>query len=396
MKKQLVILRGAPASGKSTWVKENNLEIFTLSSDKFRLLLDSPYLGLDCYYHIPQHNDKKVWGMFYDVLEYRMKQGAFTIVDATNTRKNSLDKYIALAKTYQYEISVVDFDVELEELKERNNSRDSLSKVPDVVIESMYQSMQERIRQKNIIYYTPETYIADLEMHNECGYVDTNIVDKKIVIIGDVHGCLDKLKELVEKESNTKTFIFLGDYIDRGPNSSGTIEYIMELCEKYDVVLLEGNHERHLHSYLKGEETRSDEFNNVTKPQLDKLPKSLIKEFVDKLEPKYSMNIFDMEGALLSKLYLCHGGHPKPFKNITDSNSDFILGVGTYGDEKMLESLWNLNSKENEYMIYGHRNVGNVMPIRNGRTFNLNESPETGGKLRYLVIENSTFKEGEI
>lgn len=393
MKKQLVILRGAPGSGKSTWIKENNLSDYTLSSDSFRLLLDAPYLGLDCEYHIPQHNDKKVWGMFYDVLEYRMKQGAFTIVDATNIRKNSLDKYIALAKVYQYEISVVDFDVALDVLKERNNSRSSLQRVPDIVIESMYQSMQETIKQRNIIYYTPEEFIKYL---NRDGYNNICFLGIKITVIGDVHGCIDKLKELVEKESDSKLFIFLGDYIDRGPDSASVIKYIMELCEKYDVILLEGNHERHLRSYLKGEETRSDEFNNVTKPQLDKLPKSMIKEFVDKLEPKYSMNIFDSEGERFKRLYMCHGGYPKPFKNITDSNSDFILGVGTYGDEKILEDLWKLNSEDFEYMIYGHRNVGNVIPIRNGRTFNLNESPETGGKLRYLVIEKSTFREGEI
>lgn len=55
----LLLLRGAPGSGKSTWIKENKLEQYTLEADLFRNLISNPILGLDGNYKITQDNDKK-------------------------------------------------------------------------------------------------------------------------------------------------------------------------------------------------------------------------------------------------------------------------------------------------------------------------------------------------
>lgn len=67
----------------------------------------------------------------------------------------------------------------------------------------------------------------------------------KIFCISDIHGELDKLKNLFEKLSISKknTLVFLGDYIDRGPDSKGVIDYLLELDKKYKCVFLKGNHE---------------------------------------------------------------------------------------------------------------------------------------------------------
>lgn len=65
--------------------------------------------------------------------------------------------------------------------------------------------------------------------------------------IGDVHGCLDKLIRLWDKLNITKsdTVVFLGDMIDRGPDSEGVIDFIIaKQREGYDVRAVMGNHER--------------------------------------------------------------------------------------------------------------------------------------------------------
>ena len=64
-------------------------------------------------------------------------------------------------------------------------------------------------------------------------------------VIGDIHGCLTSLKTLVESLDLTPkdTIITLGDYIDRGPDTKGVIDYLLELREKYRVINLKGNHE---------------------------------------------------------------------------------------------------------------------------------------------------------
>jgi serine/threonine protein phosphatase 1 len=66
-------------------------------------------------------------------------------------------------------------------------------------------------------------------------------------IIPDIHGCVNTLKVLLEnmlKVTKNDQLYFLGDYIDRGPDSKGVIDYLMHLQkEEYEVHFLKGNHE---------------------------------------------------------------------------------------------------------------------------------------------------------
>jgi len=69
----------------------------------------------------------------------------------------------------------------------------------------------------------------------------------KTWVIPDIHGCAETLKFLLEdhiKPEKKDHLIFLGDYIDRGPNSKGVIDIIMNLEKHgYHVTALKGNHE---------------------------------------------------------------------------------------------------------------------------------------------------------
>lgn len=66
-------------------------------------------------------------------------------------------------------------------------------------------------------------------------------------VIPDIHGCVFTLKTLIEtqiKPNKNDHLIFLGDYIDRGPDSKGVIDYIMEMQKNnYNITALMGNHE---------------------------------------------------------------------------------------------------------------------------------------------------------
>ena len=68
--------------------------------------------------------------------------------------------------------------------------------------------------------------------------------------IGDIHGCLGQLERLVERcladaGREPSTFVFLGDAIDRGPDSSGTVRYLIEFqrSRTQKAICLAGNHE---------------------------------------------------------------------------------------------------------------------------------------------------------
>ncbi len=72
----------------------------------------------------------------------------------------------------------------------------------------------------------------------------------KFWVISDIHGCLNSVRTLIETliiPDKDDTLCFLGDYIDRGPDSKGVIDYIMWLQEQgFKVIALKGNHEEFL------------------------------------------------------------------------------------------------------------------------------------------------------
>lgn len=65
-----------------------------------------------------------------------------------------------------------------------------------------------------------------------------------IYATGDIHGHLGKLEALINKLPLTADdrLIFLGDYIDRGPDSRGVISLLLQIKEQYDCVFLLMNH----------------------------------------------------------------------------------------------------------------------------------------------------------
>ena len=69
---------------------------------------------------------------------------------------------------------------------------------------------------------------------------------KRLIAVGDIHGCLEDLKCLIAQlgDLSDTLIVFLGDYIDRGPNSRGVLDYLIQLKERYPhFIMLKGNHE---------------------------------------------------------------------------------------------------------------------------------------------------------
>lgn len=73
-----------------------------------------------------------------------------------------------------------------------------------------------------------------------------------MIAIGDIHGCAKTLDGLLRKLELMAEdhLIFVGDYIDRGPDSKGVIDRMLVLKEKYRCTFLRGNHEELLLGYL--------------------------------------------------------------------------------------------------------------------------------------------------
>ena len=64
-------------------------------------------------------------------------------------------------------------------------------------------------------------------------------------VIGDIHGCSKALRTLIEciDPQPDDQVIFLGDYVDRGPDSRGVVDLVLDLQQRCQVIPIRGNHE---------------------------------------------------------------------------------------------------------------------------------------------------------
>ena len=67
----------------------------------------------------------------------------------------------------------------------------------------------------------------------------------RTIVIGDIHGHIKALVGLIDliNQNPEDTFVFFGDYINRGPDSKRVLQFIIDLRQRCNVVCIMGNHE---------------------------------------------------------------------------------------------------------------------------------------------------------
>ena len=380
----LVLLRGAPASGKSTFIKEHHLEPYTLSADQIRTQVSSPVLNTDGNFIISQKQDKYIWETLHTMLEKRMQDGCFTVIDATHYKTSLINQYKTLVKRYYYRVYIVDFtDVPYEELIRRNKEREDYKQVPEEVIKKMTTCFTDDTEVKKwCTVIKPEQFeetftLKPLDL--------TNIYDE-IYVFGDIHGCYTCFKNFIDKHPLTyKTcYLFVGDYTDRGLENDKMVQWLLDNYQKKNVVLLKSNHTVHLDHYANDEweEIRSKEFKQTTYKQLEHFDKKdlrmLCRKFIQMSYFSFGQNIY----------LVTHGGVA-----LDDINKlayvptiQFIKGVGDYSDTDYVDESWCRRHMSSIISIHGHRNVRGVKIHNNTNTYNLDSHIEYGEPLRVIRL----------
>ena len=375
----LLLLRGIQASGKSTWIKENNLEPYTLSADNIRLNIANPVLLEDGSYEISQKYNKVTWELLYKYLEMRMQNGDFTIIDATHSDLKLLNKYKDLANTYKYTMYCLEFDVPLEEALKRNKERDNYKYVPERVIERTYETIKNNeklpsaLKKIESIDEIINFYTADVNQY------------EKVVIIGDIHSCAEPLKEALKDFNEETLYIFVGDYFDRGIQPVETFNIMLDLLEKPNVILIEGNHEeKSMKKFIYDEEKYTKSFEETTLlPLLKEYDMDYVRASLKKIYKKLRQCFaFEFRG----KKFLCtHGGLPLVPKLTLVSAKEMIHGVGKYETE--IGEIYSENYKkglcQGFIQVHGHRGVNDGQ-----FSYCLEDKVEFGGELKVLTINN--------
>lgn len=387
----LLLFRGSPASGKSTFIKEHNLEQYTLSADKIRLMYQSPKMDIDGRYIISCNNDKKVWSSLFHILEQRMSRGEFVVIDATNSKTQEMTRYKKIAEQYRYRIILIDMtDIPIEECIRRNKLRKpSYKVVPTKVIENQYARFKTQQIPSGIKVIKPNEFEEVIQFKP----IDLSNY-KRIHHIGDIHGCYTVLQEyLKDGIKDDEYYIFCGDYCDRGIENAKVINFLFEIMDKKNVLLLTGNHEYYLQKYANDEISNSKTFKNKTKVEFDKF----------NIDKKKLRILYRKLGQLAYYIYndkkviVTHGGISRLPDNLMHiATEQFINGVGKYEDTKIINDTFLNNTENNIYQIHAHRNLDNLPTQINERCFCLEGKVEFGGCLRCVDLTKDGFETFEI
>src|SRR5262245_14168691 len=239
----LVLLVGASGSGKSTFARRHFKATEVLSSDFCRGLVAD------------DENDQSATPEAFDVLYYvarkRLVAGRLTVIDATNVKPEDRKSLIDLAREYHVLSAAIVFDLPASLCQERNRSRPDRSFGPHV-IRQQSQNLRRSLRalQREGFHHvwtlsTPEE-VEQVEVVRVPLWTDRRADTGPFDIIGDVHGCFDELVELLRQlgydltHSNSHAMarhpdgrkaVFVGDLVDRGPNSPAVLRLVMSMVE---------------------------------------------------------------------------------------------------------------------------------------------------------------------
>lgn len=386
--RQLVLLRGPMGVGKSTWVKENGLEQYTLSADEIRLLFQSPVMDENGGYSITQKNDDKVWKFLFELLEERMKRGEFTIIDATHSKTSMISRYKTLAQKYRYRVTVVDFsDVPLDVVLERNMKRPEYKRVPELAILNAY----ERMSTERVPSWV--TVVKPHEFKEHIQYLPINFDEyRKIHVIGDIQGCYTVLQQYLNGGlKDDELYIFVGDLLDRGIENAKVLQFMIEIKDKKNVIILEGNHEHHLRLWAHDEPAVSKVFETQTQPELEAagIDKKEVRQLCRKLN---QIAYFTYHGK---KFIVTHGGISSMPENLMFiATEQFIKGVGDY--ELDIDYIFSKNTDDSIYQIHGHRNMFRLPTHAARNSYNLEGQVEKGGYMRVVTITPDSIETHEI
>jgi protein phosphatase len=387
----LVVLVGASGSGKTTFAKKHFLPTEILSSDYCRAIVSD------------DENSMEATEPAFEVLRYiaakRLRFGKLAVVDATSLLPASRAPLVELAKAQDCLSVAIALDVPEKLCQERNRQRADRC-LPEHAVHEHCRNLRRSLK---ALKREGFRYVYVLNGPEEIGQAEierqllwTNRPEERgpFDLIGDVHGCYDELRTLVDRLGYTvaeqdgtyavrhpsgRKLLFLGDIVDRGPKIADTLRFVMDACEQGAALCVCGNHEAKLLRKLNGKDVQVTHGLDRSLEELSRQPEAFrvrARAFLDGL-----ISHFLLDGG---KLVAAHAGMKEEYQGRASGRvRSFALYGETTGESDEyglpLRSDWASGYRGKALVVYGHTPLSE--PELRNNTLCLDTGCVFGGRL---------------
>lgn len=392
----LVVLIGVSGSGKSTFAATHFAATEIVSSDACRAMVsDDP-------------NDQGATTDAFDVLEFiagkRLSRGRLTVIDATNVQASARRSLLALAKAHDVLPVAIVLDLPVGLAGERNAARPDRN-LEAHVIKRQHDQLRRSMRGLKREGFRAIHVLDSIEAVEQASIVRTRLFNDRrdehgpFDVIGDVHGCREELEMLLDRlgyalvrdgegravdaaHPDGRRAVFVGDVIDRGPDSPGVLRLVMGMVANANALCVSGNHEAKLARALGRGDVKATHGLQETLEQLSREDEAFVietRQFCDALVAHYVLD----DG----KLVVAHAGLKEKYHGRASGR---VRAFALYGDTSgetddfglPVRYPWAEDYRGSATVLYGHTPVPEVEWINN--TMCLDTGCVFGGSLTAL------------
>lgn len=411
----LVILRGPSRSGRTTFVSRSGLEPWHIEQKALERMLTDPVLSKHGTMGMDRFQRNRAKGRLRDILRDKFARGALVLFEpcdsgapasrsTVSTADRMISEVIEDAQAWRYRVVILDFTdavsaPELEARADHAPAEFGMGPNKAAILRSQAH-LRRRVglgALRGVEWLTPASVGADgkglLDLL-EPARIDLSAFPN-LVAIGDIHGCYATLRRLIGPEGprDDVAYIFLGDYISKGPRSAQVLSYLMDNFEgRENAFFFAGNHERPLEDWVNARPIAKRAFCDTTLPDFEarRFAKRDARRFLSMLRDAAWLDWGEL------RILATHGGFARPPAHLVTLSAEHLQ----HGPETTLydiDGAWEagvLNGQvpppSEMIQIHGHRN-NHFRPVAAAAgSYNLEGGIDAGGAMRAVILRRDS------